>query len=581
MNRKLLHFFVPLLFVLTCVIFVACKPSLKELPAPQNLEIFERVITWDKVDGAIGYTVFVNDEEYEVSETSFSLLSITEGTYYINVMAVGDGEKHTNSVATSLTFNLHAPKPLLKDEKGLYYSLLPDGTGYEVTRGKNSVNSESLSGTIVIPDFVYGYPVKSIGVEAFSLPVTESDCFTEVGCNKVTTGLVLPRHLETIKNGAFRRMVNLKEVVIPESVKDIEGGAFEGCKRLTSVVLPSGLKDIKMFAFRNTALKSLDLPDGLQRIEPFAFACPTDEYEETFGGIVVDHISSELSFVEIPASVKEIHYCAFQGRENLKDISILSHDFDIFDNAVFADTAWYKSHPEGIMYLDHILYGYKGEMPVDTTLTVPENIEFVAGEAFLNQANLAKVVLPDGLKFIGRFAFNGCTSLKEVIFSNSLTAIGDYAFGYTSNLTEINLPSSLKQIGMGAFSGSGLVNLVFPNGLEKIGVGAFAMCNALEKVTLPDALKTLERNAFSNCSSLKKIVIPSGIESIERDTILNCKALEVVYFKGTQTEWNTVVGADNFLYNDKMCFYSQTQPTEEGNYWHYVNGEIVLWTKDK
>jgi hypothetical protein len=53
-----------------------------------------------------------------------------------------------------------------------------------------------------------------------------------------------------------------------------------------------------------------------------------------------------------------------------------------------------------------------------------------------------------------------------------------------------------------------------------------------------------------------------------------------VYYKGTAEEWDmiNIGGSNDYLTNATRYYYSETQPTAEGNWWHYdENGEIVVW----
>ena len=83
----------------------------KELAAPTGLEITNDVLTWKAVEGADGYTVEINGEEYKTQNNSLDLFEITNkyGTYEIRVAAdsVTEGVLSSDwSEQTSLTLTM-------------------------------------------------------------------------------------------------------------------------------------------------------------------------------------------------------------------------------------------------------------------------------------------------------------------------------------------------------------------------------------------------------------------------------------------------------------------------------------------
>lgn len=71
-------------------------------------------------------------------------------------------------------------------------------------------------------------------------------------------------------------------------------------------------------------------------------------------------------------------------------------------------------------------------------------------------------------------------------------------------------------------------------------------------------LMRLNKGAFDDCSSLKK-----------------------VFYNGTETEWRTIfIDGNPFLTDAKIYYYCESLPTDDGNYWRYVDGEIVVWAKE-
>ena len=93
-----------------------------------------------------------------------------------------------------------------------------------------------------------------------------------------------------------------------------------------------------------------------------------------------------------------------------------------------------------------------------------------------------------------------------------------------------------------------------------------------------NSVETIGRYTFSACPSLTSIVLPKTLVSVE-DHAFHRSALANVYYMGTESEWNAIVfDTDNEkLLEATRYYYSETQPTEDGNFWQYVDGEIVVW----
>ena len=242
------------------------------LAAPENLHIEGKMLLWDDVKNASGYVVYADTNENYVKENSYDLAYLDAGvTYTIEVWAVDETGAYDDSAITEITYYSEYAEEECYDEAGLKYVLLDDGSGYEVSKG-----SSDMEGEIYIPDYVNGLPVKSIANNGFYKKydgvLTNLDLRTGAACNRVTTAVRLPKHLESIGDDAFANFYNITEIVIPDGVVEIGKRAFVNNAHLTKVVLPKGLKVLREESFSRTALDEIILPQGLEIIESFAFA---------------------------------------------------------------------------------------------------------------------------------------------------------------------------------------------------------------------------------------------------------------------------------------------------------------------
>ena len=218
------------------------------------------------------------------------------------------------------------------------------------------------------------------------------------------------------------------------------------------------------------------------------------------------------------------------------------------------------------------------------------NISLENGFLYYNCGESARVMLgryakedlidfemPSDVIFVTNWENIGNENLKTVKLGNSLTSIGEYAFYNCSGLTSVTIGNSVVSIGNSAFDGcSELTSITIPNSVTSIGEWAFSYCSKLTSVTIPDSVESIGRYAFGGCYGLTSVTIGNSVTSIGDYAFSGCTGLTSVYYTGTQSEWNKISSAD--IGNATCYFYSEEQPTDEGNYWHYdENGNIVKW----
>lgn len=160
-----------------------------------------------------------------------------------------------------------------------------------------------------------------------------------------------------------------------------------------------------------------------------------------------------------------------------------------------------------------------------------------------------------------------------------VTTIGEYAFSNCTSLTSVTIPDSVTSIGSWAFSScKNLTSIVIPDSITTISLGTFHKCTSLTSITIPDNVTSIGSDAFGYCVSLTSVTIGNSVTTIGGGAFEYCRNLTTIYYKGTLIEWNKIIYSNN----DKLTsvtkyYYSETQPTELGHYWHYVDGVPTVW----
>ena len=103
----------------------------------------------------------------------------------------------------------------------------------------------------------------------------------------------------------------------------------------------------------------------------------------------------------------------------------------------FDDTSWYNNQDDGIVYINNVLYKYKGTMPGSTSLLIQDGTVSISRCAFWECTRLRSIAIPNSVTEIGSNAFTGCTGLRSITIPNSVTKIGEGAFDGCSNLKSV------------------------------------------------------------------------------------------------------------------------------------------------
>ena len=377
-------------------------------------------------------------------------------------------------------------------------------TGLQSVTIPNSVTSigeGAFSGCTALAEIRFGFGIDTIGKDAFlntawmnaqaDGPVYVQDILiTYKGeCPDVYT---VEDGTRIIGDGAFYGQQGLKSIIIPTGVIAIGESAFENCKALTSVEIPDSVLTIDMFAFYDcfsltavelpphldkimnmafaySGLVSIDIPDGVTEIRVGAFeGCGALTSVNIPDSVQIIEESaffmcSELEEITIPDSVTVIERYAFAWSGKLATVNMSKNIVD-FQDRVFEDTAWWDAQPDGLVYIEDILVGYKGEEPTD--LVIDDGTRVIGGWAFIDCENLKTVDIPDSVQYICGEAFRGCTGIREVVIPDSVLVIRYQAFDDCEKLSSVTLGSGLVEIGWGAFFSCPSLTDVWYNGTE-------------------------------------------------------------------------------------------------------------------
>lgn len=288
--------------------------------------------------------------------------------------------------------------------------------------------------------------------------------------------------------------------------------------------------------------------------------------------------------IAIPKKVTSIAQGALAGIDNLEKLEIpfvgselkadLAHPFGYFfelGTSADPDSAYYVKLSQRDQY-------YKEDETKAYTIThyyVPVSLKEITLQS--DQERYETYVFEN---------FNVLTNLETIRYKGTIGKwINTYFVGQASN------PMNSSATKFYCIDDNGelalLETLVIPESIKEIRAKAFIGFNCLKKVVMHDAVKKVSQDAFKDCSSLESIVVSTSVTNIVADAFAGCNATCVVYYMGNATQWAEIKGSsatkpiDTNINAMTRYYYLEEATSEqiaEGIYWHYVGGEITLWS---
>ena len=190
------------------------------------------------------------------------------------------------------------------------------------------------------------------------------------------------------------------------------------------------------------------------------------------------------------------------------------------------------------------------------SLTMPDTITIVKGEAFKDCISLTSIKFSDNLASIGRNAFLNCSSLTELTIPDSVTKIEEDAFHGCENVTTLKLSANCSSHIGDIFNGQKVKDITATAG----AIDNFRYSN-FETVTIIGEDEIPSSFMWGN-NSLKKVILPSTITKIGREAFYYCDNLEDIYFNGTLEQFCNIEfeSRDTLQYTDNL----------------YINNELVI-----
>lgn len=282
---------------------------------------------------------------------------------------------------------------------------------------------------------------------------------------------------------------------------DSEGDEFNNCSKLKKIVIPSSVKSINKIKYKTDQADACDMHVDTIEIAP-----------KDFDANSLYALGSSLG-------------------KNITIESLMK---------LLPDQITYKDH----MYItkDHGLLKYDGK---DANVEIPEEITWIAPEAFYRNETLKNVKLPSKITTIEENTFYGCSELEAVVIPDQVTMIGKSAFDECTVLKSVTFGKSLKVIKDHAFASVNIRNFTIPSGIQKIETGAFAGINQIGTVTFEGSTKYVATDAFMNSTGIK-LVYKKGIKEAQTELSYDYIIARKNGNNKVRTTWQPVSGANGY-----------------------------------
>ena len=325
--------------------------------------------------------------------------------------------------------------------------------------------------------------------------------------NSVVEEITIPDTVEEIGERAFSLCVNLKKVNISPSsqLKKIGDRAFFQCELLHTFNLPTELEEVGEEAFSGCLdLINLNFPQSLVKVGAYAFHSGWLDTVTDLGVVYVAGVAYTYNYSPSDLTPKEV---------TLNDGTV-----------AIAGKAFY-------------------DIDLVSSISIPHSVEYIGALALNNSKALTTISVSEdndvysseGNALIEKATATLLATTPTTIVPAYVETIGEEAYAYLDGITTVTLPDSVTAIMVGAFKGSGVVNVNIPSGVTVIEEDTFLSCESLSSITIHSKIIQIKPASFNYCLSLEEVIIESETIYDILDTPYTCSGLiaraNVVYVK--------------------------------------------------
>ena len=384
--------------------------------------------------------------------------------------------------------------------------------------------------------------------------------------------------LISLSKESFCNRYNLKFITLPNTLKLIQEDAFSNDFNLHDIYYDGTEEQFKQIVIKenNERLNTTKIHYGLMVSideEGYSYYLTNDNVVHDlhckYSSQEIINLSEDFKFYTIESltvdSFEQWPSMAFIILPNsIKNISDEAFKYTSLINIIVVGENNYNNSYETYDPFEHC------SIPV---IEVTDNtINYIENERY-------SYFMIDDKCFNFKWLDKNVTSLNLNYFEiSNILSLGNSAFSNCKMLSSIVLCDSIITTGYGVFSGcSALKDITLSNNLTCLKSGFFSECTSLEFVELPKECSIINGGNFSGCTSLKTLIMSSNSYIVD-SSFINCPSLKEIYLIGSNNSvyFENSSSIENF---DSLVFYlySETQPVDEGNYWHYVDGQVTIW----